>query len=130
MLQVGNETLMPIRNYKDLQAWQVAMRLTKAAYVVSSGWPKAEQYGLTSQFRRAAVSVPSNIAEGYLRDTDREKSRFLSITLGSLAEMETQYLLAKSFDYIVGEQIDFEALIAQTFQIVRGLKRSLKALDE
>lgn len=121
---------MPIRNYKDLQAWQVAMRLAKAAYVISSNWPKPEQFGLTSQFRRAAVSVPSNIAEGYLRDTDREKSRFLSITLGSLAEMETQYLLAKSFDYIVGEQSDFEALIGQAFQIVRGLKRSLKAADE
>ena len=83
-----------IKTHKDLKVWQEAMKLAKEVYRLTAGFPREEVYGLTSQMRRAAVSVPSNIAEGAARASSREFTQFLYIALGSLSELETQWLLA------------------------------------
>ena len=91
---------MTIRNYQDLVAWQKAMELAFGVYETTKAFPKEEMYGLTSQLRKAAVSIPSNIAEGQGRRSDGAFHRHLSIARGSLSEMETQLLLSVRFGYI------------------------------
>ena len=83
-----------IRSFKDLVIWQEAMELAKTIYTLTAALPRGEQYGLTAQMCRAVVSVPSNIAEGQARGHRAEYRQFLYIALGSLAELETQLLLA------------------------------------
>ena len=78
--------------YQDLVAWQKAMALVIAVYRVTSAWPREEQYGLTSQIRRAAVAIPSNLAEGHGRTGAREYAHHVSIAFGSLCDLETQML--------------------------------------
>ena len=82
-----------IKNHKDLLVWQKAMGLVVQVYALTKTLPKEETYGLSDQMRRAAVSIPSNIAEGHQRGSDKELSHFLYIALGSSAELETQLLL-------------------------------------
>jgi four helix bundle protein len=91
------------RNYKDLLAWQKAMDLVELVYTATRHWPKEELYGLTSQVRRAAVSVPSNIAEGQGRTSVKEYQHHLSIAHGSLREVETQMMLAQRLDYLTSD---------------------------
>jgi len=93
----------PVRNYRDLLIWQKAMALVEDVYVITRGFPADEKFGLTSQVRRAAVSVPSNIAEGHTRQHDNELRRFLYIALGSLAELDTQLELSVRLGYIAPE---------------------------
>ena len=95
---------MNIQNYKDLIVWQKAMDLAEEIHRLSKTFPREDLYGLTSQIRRAAVSVPSNIAEGHARQSTAEFRNFLSIALGSLAEVDTQQLLAQRFEYLTPEQ--------------------------
>ena len=95
-----------IRMHKDLDVWQESMRLAKEVYVLTARFPKEEMYGLTSQIRRSAVSIPSNIAEGAGRNSNKEFVQFLYISLGSLAELETQILLSKEFGLLQGEVVD------------------------
>ena len=80
--------------YRDLKVWQTAMRLAAEAYRLSAAFPKQEIYGLSSQIQRSAVSVPSNIAEGHGRNSNKEFNHFLGVAMGSLAELETQLILA------------------------------------
>ena len=87
-------------SYRDLLIWQKSMVLTKLVYQITYSFPKDEVYGLTSQIRRCAVSIPSNIAEGRGRNSNKEFIRFLQISLGSLYELQTQLELAVSFNYI------------------------------
>ena len=87
-------------SYRDLIVWQKAMDLTKQVYQLTKSFPKDEIYGLTSQIRRCSVSIPSNIAEGRGRNSDKEFIRFLNISLGSLYELQTQLELALAFQYI------------------------------
>ena len=97
------------QSYRDLIVWQKAMALARKAYSVTSGLPKSEAYGLLSQIRRAAVSVPSNIAEGHGRLTDSQFRYFMGNARGSLYEMQTQIELAGDLGYVeaeAGEQID------------------------
>ena len=98
------QNLMTIQNYRDLIVWQKAMDLAEEIHRLSKTFPREELYGLTSQIRRAAVSVPSNIAEGHARQSTAEFRNFLSISLGSLAEVDTQQLLAQRFEYLTPEQ--------------------------
>ena len=84
-----------LKNYKELKVWQRSYQLCLEIYGITKGFPKEERYGLSSQIRRAAVSVPSNIAEGYGRKTTPEYIRFLYIAYGSNCELETQILLSK-----------------------------------
>jgi four helix bundle protein len=86
--------------FQKLQVWQKGMQLAKKTYEVSKKLPQDELYGLTSQIRRASVSVPSNIAEGSQRTTDRDFANFLSVSKGSLAELQTQILLISELGYI------------------------------
>ncbi|MDB5902695.1 MAG: four helix bundle protein, partial [Betaproteobacteria bacterium] len=88
------------RNHRDLHAWQQAIELVAAIYALTSRFPDSERYGLTSQMRRAAVSVPSNIAEGAARASTRDLIRFLNIAAGSLSELDTLVAVAKKLGYV------------------------------
>lgn len=115
------------RSYEDLKVWQKAVTLSKNIYRLTKKFPKDEIYGLTSQIRRSAVSVPSNIAEGCGRNSYGEFIQFLGIASGSLAELHTQLLIALDADYITQENLD--DLLVQIKEIGRmlsGLKSSLK----
>ena len=90
---------MKTRSFKDLIVWQKSYALVLEIYKLTQSFPKSEQYGLSSQMRRAAVSIPSNIAEGYGRKHKAEYNHFLSIAYGSLLELETQSLLARDLKY-------------------------------
>ncbi|MBI1920662.1 MAG: four helix bundle protein [Geobacter sp.] len=87
-------------NHKDLLVWRMSMELAEIVYKLTESMPSSEQFGLTSQMRRAVVSVPSNIAEGAARNTKKEFVQFLHIALGSLAELETQLLLAEKLKFL------------------------------
>ncbi len=114
-------------NVRDLDAWKVSMDLVTGVYKVSSGWPKEERYGLTSQIRRAAVSVPSNIAEGQGRATTRDFVHFLGISYGSLMEVHTQLLIAERLGYQSREQTEeIEDIAERTAKVINGLKRALR----
>ena len=96
---------MMAADFKDLLVWQKAMDLAEMGYALVKRLPKDEQFELSSQIRRAAVSIPSNIAEGQGRKSNREFMRFLSIARGSRAELETQLMLAQRLGYVTKEQI-------------------------
>ena len=115
------------QHYKDLIAWQKAMDLVCALYDATGTFPKRETYSLTDQMRRAAVSIPSNIAEGQARYTNREFRHFLRHSRGSPAELETQVLIAQRRNYVSGPQA--EELLKRATEVGRilgGLINSLK----
>lgn len=89
-----------MKTFRDLLIWQKAMTLVTATYEKTISFPQSEVYGLTSQLRRCAVSIPSNIAEGYVRETRKELARYLSISIGSLYEYQTQIEIAKNINYL------------------------------
>jgi four helix bundle protein len=114
-------------SYRDLIAWKKAMELVKGTYDITDSFPQHEMYGLTSQLRRAAVSIPSNIAEGQAHYTNPEFVRFLRHARGSLAEIETQLLIAQDRGYV--SQPKVEELLHTTDELGRilsGLINSLK----
>ena len=86
--------------YKDLEIWKEAIKLVTDIYKITEIYPKTEQFGLTSQIRRCVISIPSNIAEGTVKHSDKETLRFLDIALGSLAELDTQMILSEQLSYI------------------------------
>ena len=94
------------RNYRELIVWQESIKLAKAVYKLTEKFPRQETYALADQIRRAVVSVPSNIAEGQARKAPGDFRRFLHISLGSLAEVDTQLILAQEFGYLSKEDID------------------------
>lgn len=106
-------------NFKQLKVWQAGMELVFSIYAVTAKFPKDELYGLTSQMRRAAVSVVSNIAEGKGRNTDKELAHFLSNSRGSLRELETQVLVARHLHYFKDEE--GQALLAKIDEVSRML---------
>ncbi|HRN40854.1 MAG TPA: four helix bundle protein [Vicingus sp.] len=89
-----------IKSYKDLLIWQKGVEIVVSSYKLTKTFPQDELYALTSQIKRAAISIPSNIAEGYGRNTDKSFSHFIDISRGSLYELETQLLIAKELDFI------------------------------
>jgi len=89
-----------IRNHKDLEVWKKSIDLVSNIYKITESFPNKELYGLTNQIRRAAVSVPSNIAEGAARNSKKEFIQFLYIALGSLSELETQIIIASRLEYL------------------------------
>ena len=95
-----------MKTHKDLLVWQKAMDLVEDVYKLTETMPKTEQYGLTGQIRRSAVSIPSNIAEGAARNHDKEFLQFLYVALGSIAELETQLLLAERLEFIMKAPLD------------------------
>ena len=106
-------TTKPIRSFRDLIVWQKSLELVTMMYEITQGFPKEELYGLTSQLRRSAVSIPSNIAEGKCRKNKKDYIRFLNIAYASGAELETQIEVAKrlprtkNFDYRKAESLLF-----------------------
>ncbi|MEN6450421.1 MAG: four helix bundle protein [Thermoguttaceae bacterium] len=117
---------MPVKDYRELIVWQKAMDLVESIYRVTKPFPKEEVYGLTSQIRRASVSIPSNIAEGNGRNTTRDYVHFLSMAYGSVKEVETQVLIAERLCYIDSGQC--HGLVQTTNEIARlisGLVNSL-----
>jgi len=117
-----------IRTFRDLLVWQKAMILVTDVYRASSEFPKSEQYGLTSQLRRCAVSIPSNIAEGFGRDSTNDYLRFLSIANGSLYESQTQLEIARNLDFLSEQQ--FTQLLEQAREIERMLSSLIRRLRE
>ena len=117
-----------IRTFRDLIAWQKAMALTKAVYRATSAMPESERFGLTNQMRRAAVSVPSNIAEGHGRQSTKDYVRCLRIARGSLAELATQMELASELSFVRFDSPTME-LLAETDRVLQGLIRSLKKFE-
>ena len=114
------------RKHHELRAWQEAMTLVNDVYRITVAFPRDEIYALTSQIRRAAVSVPSNIAEGAARTTDKEFLQFLSISRGSLSELETQLMIASELGYMqASEQIAQK--IDNIFALLNGLMKSLRS---
>ncbi len=114
------------QSYRDLIAWQKAMAFVTEVYEVTKSFPLDERYGLTSQLRRAAVSVPSNIAEGQARYSQKDFRRFLSQARGSLVEVETQLLIARNLGYLhedKGRQLLM--LSAELGRIINGLVSSI-----
>lgn len=108
-------------DHKKLDVWKYSMDLVVHVYKITSNFPKSKVYGLTSQMRRCAVSVPSNIAEGAARNSNKEYNRFLAIALGSLSELETQLLIAERLEYTEGSTV-FEELI-KVRKLLIGLKK-------
>ena len=118
---------MEIKNYRNLEVWQKAIDLVVESYKITERFPKNETFGLASQLQRASVSVPSNIAEGRHRRYAKEFLRHLSISYGSLAELETHVEIAKRLDYIDSQEA--KAIYERTAEIGRmlnGLRRSIE----
>jgi four helix bundle protein len=118
---------MGMHNYRELKIWQRSMDFVVKVYEVSAGFPKDERYGLTSQLRRCAVSVPSNISEGAGRGTNNQFKRFLEYSMGSINEAQTQIELGHRVNYLlkeVYEQLINEAL--QIYKMILGFYNSLK----
>jgi len=114
-----------LKTHKDLDAWSKATDLVEAVYSVTEAFPRGEIYGLTSQLRRAAVSVPSNIAEGAARRSAEESIQFLHVALGSVSEVETQVIIAQRLDY-VGDVNNLEGQIEAVRRLILGLIRYLR----
>jgi len=91
---------MKTNSFKDLIVWQKSFKLVAEIYKITNNFPKNEYYGLTQQMRRASVAIPSNVAEGYGRQYNKEYKQFLSIACGSLCELETQYLISIDLNYM------------------------------
>jgi len=118
---------MPVQSYRELIAWQKAMDFAAEVYRITRGFPKDESYGVTSQLRRAAVSIPSNIAEGQGRQTTGEFRQFLGHARGSLLETETQILLSERLKYL--DQKTTEALLEQSAELGRILNGLIGSLE-
>lgn len=117
-----------LKNYKELKVWQKSYSLCMEIYKVTGQFPNEEKYGLTSQIRRSAVSIPSNIAEGYGRKTTADYIRMLDIAYGSLCELETQIMIADDLNYAM--HADKERLRTLISEVERMLKALIRSLDE
>jgi four helix bundle protein len=115
-----------VRSYRDLQVWQKGIELAAEVHRLTKGFPRDEQFGLTSQLRRAATSVPANIAEGHARKQRREFRRFVCMAMGSLAELDAHFEVALRFGHLGSEQR--AALLLKTDELGRMLHGLLRAL--
>ena len=118
---------MDLKSYRDLEVWNKAIDLVVECYQITKEFPRSEVYGLTSQLRRAAVSIPANIAEGRERQHTKEFLQHLSIAYGSLAELETHLQIAQRLNYLDIAHVDqvFEKT-AEIGRMINGLRRSLQ----
>ncbi|MGA1847606.1 four helix bundle protein [Deferribacter abyssi] len=113
-----------VKSHKDLDVWKKSMDLATEIYKITKSFPKEEMYGLTSQIRRAVVSISANIAEGAARNSKKEFIQFLYISLGSLAELETELLIAKNIGYLKNDSIFEEIKIIR--KMLLGLINSVR----
>lgn len=120
----------PLSSYRELTVWRDGIALVKSCYLITRAFPKDELFGLTSQIRRSAVSVPANVAEGYGRGTRKDYVRHLMISQGSLKELETHLIIAAEVD--CAPESEIEPVLRRCDQLGRGLGaliRSLRAKD-
>lgn len=118
----------PIKTFRDLMVWRKSMSLVTEVYRASASFPSDERFGLTSQLRRCVVSIPSNIAEGFGRDTTNDYLRFLGIAKGSLYEAQTQIEIGRNLQFI--EESRFGTLLEQAREIERMLTSMMRKLKE
>jgi four helix bundle protein len=116
------EAVRKSRSYRDLEVWKRSIALVEDVYKVTSNFPLTENFGLIQQIRRAAVSIPSNIAEGQFRSSSKEFKQFISIALGSAAELETQLIIANRVNYL--PTTDFNSL-SDSLSIIMKMLRKL-----
>lgn len=118
---------MSVSHFRELEVWRLAMELAQAVYELTAEFPRDERYGLAAQLQRAAVSVPSNIAEGNARGTTRDYARFISIAYGSLAEVQTQILLASKLGFVTETRISIVIALAERVgMMLLRLRQSLE----
>lgn len=117
-----------MKTYTELFVWQKSMELVTANYRETSNFPKEEVYGFTSQIRRCAVSILSNIAEGFVRKSQQDFMRFLKISMGSLFELQTQLRIAKNLDYL--EESNFNTVFEESREIERMLSASIQSITD
>ena len=117
-----------MKTYTELFVWQKSMELVTSVYKESSNFPKEEIYGLISQIRRCAVSIPSNIAEGFGRKSQQDFIRFLKISMGSLFELQTQLRIAKNLEYL--EVDKFNTVFEETREIERMLSAFIQSITD
>ena len=114
------------KSYQDLEVWKKGMILAREIYQITNEFPDDEKFGIVNQIRRAAVSIPSNIAEGHARSSTGEFMRFISIALGSVAELETQIIISEDIGYMKDDKkIYFLDLLDTIGKMLRGLYKSL-----
>ena len=118
---------MVIHSHKDLVVWKRSMELVVAVYALTDHFPKTEIYGLTSQMRRCAVSIPSNIAEGRSRGTRKDYLQFLRISLGSIAELETQIEISKQLPF--GKKLYYNEVERLLLEVIKMMRAMIKALN-
>ncbi len=124
------ETKSTIKNFVDLEAWKQSKKLAVDIYTLTKKFPKEEMFGLVSQMRRAAVSVPSNIAEGFSREFPKEKTQFYAIAKGSLTELHTQVLIARDVGYLSASECGtLGSNIEQTNKLLTGLLKYTRNLS-
>ena len=110
-------------HHKDLEAWKKSIELVTRIYEVTKSFPEEEKYGIITQIRRAAVSIPSNIAEGAARNSNKEMCYFINIALGSLAELETQLIISEKLHYF--NDTELYQQINKVMSLIVGLKKYL-----
>jgi four helix bundle protein len=126
MNRIAKELIMALLNYTELDTWQKAMELVEDIYHATKEFPREEMYGLTAQLRRAAISIPSNIAEGQGRKSPKEFVHHLRIAHGSLRELETQLLIAQRLNYLEVSSAELLlSLAGEVGRLINGLIRSL-----
>lgn len=115
-----------MHNFKELKVWQNARSFVKETYIATSNFPQEEKYGLISQMRRSAVSIPSNIAEGSGRNTDKDFSHFLNVALGSAYELQTQIFLSFDLELIKEEKMnELNSSLEEIQKMIYGLIKSI-----
>ncbi|MEQ1789195.1 MAG: four helix bundle protein [Rickettsiales bacterium] len=119
---------MSIKNYRDLEVWQKSISLVTHIYKLTATFPKEELYGLSSQIRRAAISVPSNIAEGNSRRTTKDFMRFLDIAYASVAEVETQIYISNNLGYTTEKQVS--SILDDYSEVGKMLNGLLSSLEK
>lgn len=116
-----------ITDYKDLQVWQKGIEVVKEIYTITKQFPQNELFGLTSQMRRSAVSIPSNIAEGWMRQHTNEYIQFIYHALGSCGELDTQLIIANSLGYVNDDSLkDLSEKINHIIRMLRNLIKGLR----
>ena len=128
MVSGKQEAVSSEKPHTKLEVWRSAMALVKAVYEATGAFPRHEQFGLVSQMRRAAVSIPSNIAEGSARTSRKEMAQFLSISKGSLSELDTQIRIAEMLGYLQ-ELAELQTLLERTSKLLSGLHRKVQNDD-
>lgn len=119
-----------LKSYKELIVWQKSIKLVKEVFLLTDKFPKSETYGLISQMRRAAVSIPSNIAEGYGRKSPKEYAQFYSIAYGSTLELETQLIISKELSFIKPEDFrKVNSLLEEVAKMLNSLTSKMRKLN-